>query len=88
MGAEILIETARLWRSLGHFDLDGNFRIDGVTGPDEYSAVADNNVYTNLMAQKNLFGAADVCERHQDKALSSESRLTKWRVGDPLRRMY
>jgi trehalose/maltose hydrolase-like predicted phosphorylase len=29
----------------------GGFRIDGVTGPDEYSAVVDNNVYTNLMAE-------------------------------------
>ena len=34
----------------------GRFRIDGVTGPDEYSAIADNNVYTNLMAQRNLLG--------------------------------
>ena len=42
---ELLVETARLWRSLGHHDARGNFRIDGVTGPDEYSAVADNNVY-------------------------------------------
>ena len=47
------METARLWRSLGHHD-SGTFRIDGVTGPDEYSAIADNNVYTNLMAQQNL----------------------------------
>ncbi len=39
---------------------ESKFRIDGVTGPDEYSAVADNNVYTNLMAQQNLRGAADV----------------------------
>ena len=38
---------------------EASFRIDGVTGPDEYSAVADNNVYTNLMAQRNLRGAAD-----------------------------
>ena len=37
----------------------GGFRIDGVTGPDEYSAIADNNVYTNLMAQRNLRAAAD-----------------------------
>ena len=37
IGLEILVETARLWRSLGHYDLDGNFRIDGVTGPDEYT---------------------------------------------------
>ena len=51
---ELLAETARLWRSLGHHDAQGRFRIDGVTGPDEYSAIADNNVYTNLMAQQNL----------------------------------
>ena len=53
-GLELLVETARLWRSLGHHDAQGRFRIDGVTGPDEYSAIADNNVYTNLMAQQNL----------------------------------
>ncbi len=53
-GGELLVATARLWRSLGHHDSSGNFRIDGVTGPDEYSAVADNNVYTNLCAQRNL----------------------------------
>ncbi len=67
-GAEILIETSRLWLSLGHFDLDGGFRIDGVTGPDEYSAIADNNIYTNLMVQRSLRVAADAAERHQDVA--------------------
>jgi alpha,alpha-trehalose phosphorylase len=61
---ELLVETARLWRSLGHHDATGRFRIDGVTGPDEYSAIADNNVYTNLMAQANLRAAADAVERH------------------------
>ncbi|HEV2368515.1 MAG TPA: glycoside hydrolase family 65 protein, partial [Acidimicrobiales bacterium] len=54
VGLELLVETARLWRAVGHHEADGSFRIDGVTGPDEYSAVADNNVYTNLMAQLNL----------------------------------
>jgi alpha,alpha-trehalose phosphorylase len=68
IGLELLVETARLWRSLGHHDARGQFRIDGVTGPDEYSAVADNNVYTNLMAQRNLRGAADLLERHPDRA--------------------
>lgn len=68
VGVEILVETARLWRSLGHYDLEGGFRIDGVTGPDEYSAISDNNVYTNLMAQRNLRGAAEACERYQDRA--------------------
>jgi alpha,alpha-trehalose phosphorylase len=65
---ELLIQTARLWRSLGHHDLEGIFRIDGVTGPDEYSAVADNNVFTNLMAQRNLRGAADAVLRHSEQA--------------------
>ncbi|MCZ7536540.1 MAG: glycoside hydrolase family 65 protein [Acidimicrobiia bacterium] len=68
MGLELLSETARLWCSLGHHDTRGGFRIDGVTGPDEYSAVADNNVYTNLMAQHNLRAAAEVAERNPDRA--------------------
>jgi alpha,alpha-trehalose phosphorylase len=58
-GLRLLVETARLWRSLGHHDAAGGFRIDGVTGPDEYSSIADNNVYTNLMAKRNLVAAAD-----------------------------
>src|SRR5215217_9243838 len=68
VGLELLVETARLWLSLGHHDARGRLRIDGVTGPDEYSAIADNNVYTNLMAQKNLRAAADAVERHPDRA--------------------
>src|SRR5579859_3980138 len=69
VGLELLIETARLWRSLGYLNTTtGHFRIDGVTGPDEYSALADNNVYTNLMAQHNLRSAADAAERYPEKA--------------------
>ena len=67
-GLDLLVETARLWRSLGHHDARGGFRIDGVTGPDEYSAIADNNVYTNLVAQHALRRAADVVVRHPDRA--------------------
>lgn len=82
VGIDILVETARLWRSLGHYDLGGEFRIDGVTGPDEYSAISDNNVYTNLMAQRNLRGAAEACERHQDRAQDlkvSLEEMASWR---------
>jgi alpha,alpha-trehalose phosphorylase len=68
VGLELLVETARLWRSLGQHDADGRFRIDGVTGPDEYSAVADNNVYTNLMAQRNLTAAAEAAARNSERA--------------------
>ncbi len=52
-GAEVVFETARLWLDTGHFS-DGIFRIDCVTGPDEYTAIVNNNYYTNKMAQYNL----------------------------------
>ncbi len=68
IGLELLVETARLWRSLGHYDATGLFHLDGVTGPDEYSALADNNIYTNLLAQHNLRSAAAVVERYPSKA--------------------
>ena len=69
VGLELLVETARLWRSLGyHNTATDQFRIDGVTGPDEYSALVDNNVYTNLLAQHNLRWAAKVVQRHPEKA--------------------
>jgi alpha,alpha-trehalose phosphorylase len=68
VGLELLVETARLWRSLGHHDRHGRFHIDGVTGPDEYTAVVDDNVYTNLMAQQNMIAAAEAAKRHPDLA--------------------
>jgi len=64
-GAEMLFETARIWLDIGHFnprhaDAHGNpaFCIHSVTGPDEYSALVDNNHYTNRMAQRHLRDAA------------------------------
>ncbi|MGK5678484.1 glycoside hydrolase family 65 protein [Actinoplanes sp. URMC 104] len=53
-GDEILTDTARLWQSVAYFDDDGTAHIAGVTGPDEYTALMDDNIYTNLMAQRNL----------------------------------
>jgi alpha,alpha-trehalose phosphorylase len=82
VGLELLVETARLWRSLGHHDPQGRFRIDGVTGPDEYSAIADNNVYTNLLAQRNLRAAADAVGRHPRHAAALGADLEEaaaWR---------
>ena len=81
-GLEVLVEIARLWLSLGHHDAEGRFRIDGVTGPDEYSAIADNNVFTNLLAQRNLLAAADAVARHPDEAADFEAELEEaaaWR---------
>ncbi|HZM76192.1 MAG TPA: glycosyl hydrolase family 65 protein [Candidatus Limnocylindrales bacterium] len=67
-GLEVLVETARLWMSLGHYDLDGVWHIAGVTGPDEYTAIVTDNLFTNLAAAHNLRGAADAAERHPDLA--------------------
>jgi alpha,alpha-trehalose phosphorylase len=78
----LLVETARLWRSLGQHDARGQFRIEGVTGPDEYSAVKDNNVYTNLMAQHNLAAAADLAAKCEDAAREmgvTTDEMASWR---------
>ncbi|WP_200208798.1 glycoside hydrolase family 65 protein [Micromonospora coerulea] len=67
-GVELLVETARLWHRFGHWSDTGVFHLPGVTGPDEYSALVDDNLFTNLMARRNLRGAADAAERHPDAA--------------------
>ena len=68
-GSEMLVETARLWADLGFFSKrkGGKFCINGVTGPDEYNTVVDNNVFTNLMAQGNLRYAVETMEWLQEK---------------------
>ncbi len=62
-GVDVLVETARMWVSLGFFAHDGAFHIHGVTGPDEYTTVVDNNLFTNAMARFNLSAAAVACAR-------------------------
>jgi alpha,alpha-trehalose phosphorylase len=72
-GAEMLVETARLWHDLGFYSSrrNGKFCIQGVTGPDEYNTVVDNNTYTNLMARENLLYAVETAEtlftRHPER---------------------
>jgi alpha,alpha-trehalose phosphorylase len=63
-GAEMLVETARLWLDLGFYSdaKGGKFCINGVTGPNEYNAVVNNNAYTNLMVGENLRYATEVVE--------------------------
>ena len=81
-GLELLVATARMWRALGHHDAEGGFRIDGVTGPDEYTALVNNNVYTNLMAARNLRAAADLAIRHPRRAAElsvDQEEIASWR---------
>ncbi|MDR1790691.1 MAG: glycoside hydrolase family 65 protein [Propionibacteriaceae bacterium] len=73
-GAEILAETARMWADLGFWGDDGSFHIHGVTGPDEYSALVDDNYYTNAMARHNLRSAISAWQ-----ALGDAGELQEWR---------
>jgi alpha,alpha-trehalose phosphorylase len=62
-GAEILLDTARIWLGLGSWDRQGRFCINEVTGPDEYTALVNNNYYTNAMARMHMTFAADMAQR-------------------------
>ncbi len=56
-GVEILVETARMWADLGFWresNDERSFHIHSVTGPDEYTTVVNNNLFTNVMAKHNL----------------------------------
>ena len=82
-GLAVLVETARMWRSLGHFDRHGVWHLDGVTGPDEYTAVVRDNLFTNLMAALNLRAAADACARHPGGAEElgvTTDEIAAWRA--------
>jgi alpha,alpha-trehalose phosphorylase len=77
----LLAETARLWHRLGYVGEDGRFHLDGVTGPDEYSALVDDNAFTNLMAQANLREAVRASRRWPAEAASlavEEAELSAW----------
>ncbi len=92
-GAAVLAETARLWADLGFWrqEADGSrrFHIHGVTGPDEYTAVVNNNMFTNVMARANLKRAAELMremERDESRAFArivsslglTEAEIREW----------
>ena len=60
-GAELVFECARLWIDTGNYHC-GQFRINDVTGPDEYTCIVNNNYYTNVCAQYNLVWAVKLYE--------------------------
>lgn len=88
---ELLVETARMWADLGFWRVNGDdtFHIHGVTGPDEYTTVVNDNLFTNVMARANLRGAlrgVDLMRREypeefariQDKLHLLDTELTEW----------
>ena len=85
-GVDILVETARMWADLGFWrepsPLDGmvrTFHIHGVTGPDEYTTVVNDNLFTNVMARFNLAMAAEVVQQHAERP--DDGRSTRWSSG-------
>ena len=78
-GAEILAETARLWEDLGFYAENGGrkFRIHGVTGPDEYTTVVNDNLYTNVMAQFNMRFAAKTIQTMRTHRPDAFARISQ-----------
>jgi alpha,alpha-trehalose phosphorylase len=74
-GAEIVLETARIWTGIGTYDRAGRFCIHGVTGPDEYTAIVNNNYYTNAMARMHMTFAADVADRLRAERPADYARI-------------
>ncbi|MFT4229263.1 MAG: glycosyl hydrolase family 65 protein [Microbacterium sp.] len=81
-GVDVAVETARLWTTLGFWrEADGeeSFHIHGVTGPDEYTTVVNDNLFTNVMARFNLRFAAhtvrDMAELDDDAYRRMVDRL-------------
>lgn len=92
-GAEIILETARLWMDAGCY-YKGKFHINAVTGPDEYTCIVNNNYYTNLVARYNLIWAvklynllkpyADFLELKERLGISEEEILDFQRAADSM----
>lgn len=76
-GAEVLVETARLWLDIGHYDREGRFVINTVTGPDEYTAIVNNNYYTNAMVAYHLKGTIEVLKAIEEEDQQLYGRLHK-----------
>jgi len=76
-GIDILVETARMWADLGFWRHGGEevFHIHGVTGPDEYSTVVNDNLFTNVMARFNLRAAAWAVTRMAVEAPAEYARM-------------
>ncbi len=71
-GMEVLLETSRLWMDLGCYDQKGNFVLNVVTGPDEYTCMVNNNYYTNAAAKYNLNWAVKLHEILKEAGFASE----------------
>ncbi len=58
--ADVVMECARFYAAYGTLGPDGRFHLHTVTGPDEYTALIDDNHYTNRLARHTLRYAGDL----------------------------
>ncbi|MDQ4214367.1 glycoside hydrolase family 65 protein [Microbacterium sp. ASV81] len=83
-GVDIAVETARMWATLGFWrssDEGDTFHIHGVTGPDEYTTVVNDNLFTNVMARYNLRLAARVVrEMAEDAPEAYDAAVERLRI--------
>lgn len=87
-GVDIAVDTARLWATLGFWrssdgDEDDTFHIHGVTGPDEYTTVVNDNLFTNVMARFNLRFAARTVREMQEADHDAYERMVERMNLDP-----
>ena len=88
-GVDVAVETARLWATLGFWrgaNGDATFHIHGVTGPDEYTTVVNDNLFTNVMARYNLRFAARVVrdiQKQDPQAYAGVVERTGLDAGEP-----
>ncbi|MFP4287247.1 MAG: glycoside hydrolase family 65 protein [Candidatus Izemoplasmataceae bacterium] len=66
-GLKILIQTARFYKEV-LFKKNGKYHLHHVTGPDEYTAVVDNNYYTNSMIKYQLDFMLNFINKYPEKA--------------------
>lgn len=80
VGFEVLVETARIWLDMGHYlqhgEHVGAFAINNVTGPDEYTAIVNNNYYTNAMAKYHLHWTYELSQRLKEDDYASYEALS------------
>lgn len=78
-GVDMLVETARMWADLGFWRHNGapTFHIHGVTGPDEYTTVVNNNLFTNVMARFNLERAVRAVDEVREADPVQHERMVK-----------
>ena len=76
-GYEVVFETARIWLEVGNYNDKGEFCISTVTGPDEYTALIDNNYYTNSMAKYHLEWALKLGTELKDYDIAAYDILIK-----------